>query len=59
MIHIAGILQINSGERMYLKVNLANIVSISLMGGLGYALLIGISSLRTKFGGSGVLGTGK
>jgi hypothetical protein len=50
VIHIAGILQIFSGERMYLKVNLANIVSISLMGGLGYALLIGISSLRTKLG---------
>lgn len=35
---------------MYLKVNLPNIISISLMGGLGYALLIGISSLRSRYG---------
>ena len=36
---------------MLLKVNLANIVSVGLMGGLGYALLIGISALRKKYSG--------
>ena len=36
---------------MMLKVSLANIVSIGLMGGLGYALLVGISKLRN--GGAG------
>jgi hypothetical protein len=51
VIHIpAKVALRKAGRLMYLKVNLANIVSISLMGGLGYALLIGISALRTKFG---------
>ena len=36
---------------MLLKINLANIVSVGLMGGLGYALLIGISALRKKYSG--------
>lgn len=35
---------------MYLKVNLPNIVSVALMGGLGYALLLGISQLRSRYG---------
>jgi hypothetical protein len=37
---------------MLLKVNLANIISIGLMGALGYALLLGISALRSKYSGS-------
>jgi hypothetical protein len=37
---------------MILKVNLPNIISIGLMGGLGWALLLGISALRTRYAGS-------
>ena len=36
---------------MMLKVNLANIISIGLMGGLGYALLLGATALRGKYAG--------
>jgi len=36
---------------MILKVNLANIITIGLMGGLGWALLVGISALRSKYAG--------
>jgi hypothetical protein len=36
---------------MVLKVNLANIISVGLMGGLGYALLMGVSMLRQKYSG--------
>jgi len=36
---------------MILKVNLPNIISVGLMGGLGWALLIGISALRSKYSG--------
>lgn len=36
---------------MILKVNLPNIITIGLMGGLGWALLIGISALRNKYSG--------
>ena len=36
---------------MLLKVNLANIITVGLMGGLGYALLVGVSSLRKKYSG--------
>lgn len=37
---------------MLLKVSLANIITIGLMGALGYALLLGISAMRKKAGGS-------
>lgn len=37
---------------MILKVSAANIVSIGLMGGLGWALLVGISALRKKYAGA-------
>jgi hypothetical protein len=36
---------------MLLKVNLPNIITIGLMGGLGWALLIGVSQLRKKYSG--------
>lgn len=35
---------------MLLKVSLANIITIGLMGMLGYALLLGLSQLRSKYG---------
>jgi len=34
---------------MILRVSTANIISIGLMGALGYALLLGISALRSKY----------
>lgn len=36
---------------MILRVSAANIISIGLMGGLGYALLLGVSALRNKYAG--------
>jgi len=36
---------------MLLKVNLANIITIGLIGGLGYALLVGVSAVRNKYAG--------
>lgn len=36
---------------MILKVNLPNIISVGLMGGLGWALLVGVSALRKKYAG--------
>jgi hypothetical protein len=36
---------------MLLKVNLPNIISIGLMGALGWSLLLGISALRSRYAG--------
>ena len=36
---------------MILRVSTANIISIGLMSGLGYALLLGLSALRKKYAG--------
>jgi hypothetical protein len=48
---LSGLVAVFSPTGFVQVVNLPNIISVGLMGGLGWALLIGISALRSKYSG--------